>query len=1401
MADGSLPIVVTPEAFGRNAFDLSVVEGLTVRGMLVEAVKAGLPVSVLDRTEIYIDGERLPRETALSHQLRRDQVVNVVVEPLGGGGGGGKDIGQVLLSVAVIAVSAWIGGLALTASSPGMLFAKLVGRAALQGAVLLGGQALISALFSPESSKAKANDRYALQSASNQYRQWGAMPLALGEVVTGPDLAAKTFTQNKGEDVWIYGILGLHYGPCQVSDVKIGDTLVSTMGSGDFQMVQHLTPGPRTFSLYPNDVDQLDLQEELQATTSSATPMVRAASSDGERFDIDFFLPGGLHFQKDDGRVLSASVSVGVRYRPIDADGGATGPWITGPTMSRTSTTKDPWRITHSVSVPLGRYEFELTRSRKPDDNTKRRDDIYVTAIKAVAFRKPINDETLSVIEFAVRASAINQGTLAPITCRIIPICETWTGSGWGAPVATSNPAALARWLLTGPAAAKPMQSSQADMRLRAWAALCDQYGWTSHLYLTEGRTQADVLQLLGGLGRASLFWDGTQVAASPWVEKPAPRQLFTGANLRDHSWSIVYPEPVHALRVEFQNIDQGGEPDELYVYADGYGPTADPANGIEAATLVEALRLEGQATLARAYKDGRWKLGQRLHQRRIDTWTADIENLASQLGDRVRLAWRRIDGGEARVRCRRHSGALISGLRLTQPVEMVAGVDYAVDLRTTAGLFTAVPIQTVPGLSREIIFQAPRSAAITPGAGDLIAFGVSERVSEDVEIIGIEPGENLTAVITGVRYVAPLLMAGETGPIPPLQTRLTLERSANPPMPTLLGVQQDANAVRVSFALPTWRGSPITGFSARWRAKPGPGETSGWVNLPALDATARELIAPPLREAPVDQEGVEATRAEIEIVAVTMDGRASRPLLVTVAERVVAPPLASEWFVSSRQFGEGETATPGLLVTGRVGPEEVKRLLIEYVKAEVSEADPPVVSLPEEPEWSADYDGDPTLRRREINGLDADTWYYVAVSYFSASGMKSYRTVLEPVSTGSFIVDIAPDAPALTPLKEQIERNAKRLLLEISQSWNRSKDEREYSISREELMTQNVLRTVEVLEIADADNLVRIETERLTRITEMANETLIRQQQVSGLGDNLAIIDTRSLTTASNLATFTETASVQISSLGSALSVVDVRSQTSATELVSLTSTTAGLLSSYNGLNSTVLIHSTAISGLELQNNLARLDLEVAAGGGQPARFSLISGPTATAAALMADSLWIGENFFFDTASRTMQTLAPGGMRRVIGAGFGVGGELDEWRGPANIAVSAMTVGNSAWAVKASDGKTYYGGSELGSGGGGLGATASQDIVTGTAPGGGYASTNTITINVTGPGASSAVVRWVKTDEVGGLVEVFPTGRNASFGGDVAPGGLTRAIFLAVVSSGGQSVTVVVDVQLTDPT
>ena len=1014
-----IPVVLTPRPLAEPDTLLQPA-GRTVRAMLVDAVAQGrIEAKYLGQAELHIDGAVIPRDQALDHVLEEGQIVNLVVYPHGGGGGGGKDVGQILLQVAVIAVSMWVGG-----GAGGAISSTFWARVA-AAAVMVAGNMAISAIYAPKPAPAeKANDRYALQSASNRYRQWGMAPLMLGTCVVAPDLAVKTFTRAIGDDVWIYGILAHHYGPCQIDELKIGDTLVSSMGASDVKFVHHLTPGPRTFTLVPNDIDQLDLApEELTATPTTATPVVRASASEGETFELDFYLPGGLYFQKDDGRKIAASVTVTVRYRQVDQFGDpvGSGAWTNGLTIPLTGSSKDPLRITRSLNLPMGRYEFECRRSVLEDTNEKRHTDVAWSAIRAIAYRKPVTDEVLSISEFAIRATALNQGNLAPITCKITPLCQTWTGTEWGPPVPTSNPAALTRWLLTGPAPAKPLLSPQADQGLRAWSALCDEYGWEAHVPIQEDRTQAEALALLERAGRAGVFWDGTQAVASPWVEKPAPKQMFTGVNLKDHRFEIAYADPVHAFRVEFQNLEQRGEADEIMVYNDGYAETAgvdDNGDPVAAATLIEALRLEdGQKTPERAYRDARWEFGRRKHQRRFDTWSADVEAVVCRYGDRVRLAWSRAGGeGGARVRARRWSageGSNVTGLRLDREVEMSPGVDYVVDLRLVDQLLTGVPVVNPavdgPVQTREIVFVDVRSPELSPRRGDMIAFGPVEQVTEDVEILGLEPGEGLTANLTGVRYVAPLLMAGETGPIPELQTRLSLDRLKDPPRPTLLGVQVSADGVRAGFSLPPWKGSPVTAFTVRWRIKPEVGEQSSWLPLPDLPGDAMTLTTPPLRELPGEDE---ATRVEIEIRAVTAAGQTSPALAFTAVLPVVATPVEAVWSVTPRGTAEDGTSQPVLVVSGTVTDPAVGRVAIAY-------------GLTETGPWNGSYEGPAGTVSHEIKGLVSSVDYWVLITYASPQGVAGGSLVIGPRTTSALTAGVG----AGDPIWEDLYQSAKDLL------------------------------------------------------------------------------------------------------------------------------------------------------------------------------------------------------------------------------------------------------------------------------------------------------------------------------------------------------------------------------------
>lgn len=205
-------------------------------------------------------------------------------------------------------------------------------------------------------------------------------------------------------------------------------------------------------------------------------------------------------------------------------------------------------------------------------------------------------------------------------------------------------------------------------------------------------------------------------------------------------------------------------------------------------------------------------------------------------------------------------------------------------------------------------------------------------------------------------------------------------------------------------------------------------------------------------------------------------------------------------------------------------------------------------------------------------------------------------------------------------------------------------------------------------------------------------------------------------------------------------------------------------------------------ISGIESENNGLVAYVRILS-----SIFSLLSTGSSDRADF-ADGIW----YFYDGAGTT---------RAMVGRPFGGSHKLVLWCGPSSVSVGAEGKGNAYVYISMNtvDGGRF-GGSDVAGGAAPLGATASPDLAQGSRPGAGTVQTNTVTINVTGQNAAAATVRWLKTDEIGGQVDVIQNGRQAYFVGNVAAGGLTRAIYLAVVTApGGLSATVVVDVQLTD--
>lgn len=392
---------------------------------------------------------------------------------------------------------------------------------------------------------------------------------------------------------------------------------------------------------------------------------------------------------------------------------------------------------------------------------------------------------------------------------------------------------------------------------------------------------------------------------------------------------------------------------------------------------------------------------------------------------------------------------------------------------------------------------------------------------------------------------------------------------------------------------------------------------------------------------------------------------------------------------------------------------------------------------------------------------------------------------------------------------------------------------------------------------VALGQSIAGVESSVSTVATNLSAETNLRTLQYSQTSGSLAIIDTRSQTTATNLSAETSTRQTQISSLNGNLSVVDARSQTNVTNLQALSSTTntlstdfqgfkalatndiqllstassaqgsqlnllavtvgqngaaitslntalvtesqsratgdSSLQALYNGVSSTVSIQQTAIAGLEAQNNLARLDLIVAAGGGRPAQFGMKSTVAGSSIALKADQLWFGDYTYFDDVPAVFRTLTGGGRQRLWGGLFGAGGEMLDWLGPVTVPIGQMSRANADFFLAASEprigGNSFPGGGGSSGGfkafGGGLGALTGAYSIVGTADVASIANGSRLSMEVSGrggafgsPSASCVVTFKVTAQAVSGGAE-YSVGEysvTAQSSGLALPGGAFSA-------------------------
>lgn len=260
----------------------------------------------------------------------RRVVVGVVPE----GGGGGKTIARVLLTIAVIVASIYLGpeiALAFGYTATGSAAAISTAVVALAGTL-----AVNSIVPPPRPELSGAGDGSSkisptIAGGRNDVRRYAPIPAIFGIHRAVPPYGAMPYTEIIGDDQFLRCLFVVGYGPLSIEDLRIGETSIDEFDGVEYQ-IRNGFEGEGGTSIYPGTV----FEDSLAITVAASSGWIlRTTQAETEEISIDFTFPRGLAVIESDGTRTERIVNLEVEYAPAGS-----GAWTTinanSPTNERT---------------------------------------------------------------------------------------------------------------------------------------------------------------------------------------------------------------------------------------------------------------------------------------------------------------------------------------------------------------------------------------------------------------------------------------------------------------------------------------------------------------------------------------------------------------------------------------------------------------------------------------------------------------------------------------------------------------------------------------------------------------------------------------------------------------------------------------------------------------------------------------------------------------------------------------------------------------------------------------------------------------------------------------------------------------------------------------------------------
>jgi len=603
-------------------------------------------------------------------------------------------------------------------------------------------------------------------------------------------------------------------GETYLTELSETKDITKILSGADSAIRMEILQNGEASTLYPycvhEDAVNAPLKNRIEGANGIILPgeLTRTTPDNTDAINVDIFFFNGLGKYNDDGGLDSASVQVKASYKPFGAPDSPSSYTLLGyfyngsNTISGAELKTKRCQVTKS-GLPRGQYTVKIERVTPDTSDSKIIDQVYVGSIRSIKSERPVRAERqrdLTIIALRVLATARMNGILDSFNYVATAKLPVYPGGGSGAlywlnSAETRNPASALLYALQGRAAQQSVKPGDIDWpSLEAFYTWCEQkdddgdYKYTCDAYLSEAVTIAEIMRMIGSAARADILRIDSKISVVQDIERPFPVQLFTPKNSIAYSITMFSADIPDAVDMQFIDEASGYAQNELRVHNT---PDGNPVNDITPDTVQKAA-LWGVANSKQARRLGMYNYACMKNRPFVHTIEADIEYLICNKGDWIQYAGDIALAGstQGRIRGVIWADGVCVGIDTDEPMVMADGKQYAVRIRRSDGsviLKDAVfslgrlrqkSVVYHPGEGEELyepfigdlyavdengntyyepenilFFTEPFEKKDAPKAGDIYAFGVRGYEVIDLIITDIQPGQNLTAVLTCVEY------------------------------------------------------------------------------------------------------------------------------------------------------------------------------------------------------------------------------------------------------------------------------------------------------------------------------------------------------------------------------------------------------------------------------------------------------------------------------------------------------------------------------------------------------------------------------------------------------------------------------------------------------------------------